>query len=249
MTASQTLVKTFQDINREPGTPQPTLEAPWQVRAVVNDDNMTYIVSNTETREALLIDPMREDVETLRRECHGMKDYTWLMVLDTHTHADHVSSAAEMAHFLNTPLVMHHAAPSKRVRLRVSRDTLFPCKAGSLRLMEIPGHTPDGLALLWGPMLFVGDTLLHADTGRDDLPGGDPIAHYDSVRKLAVVVQPSTWVFFGHDNEGGRATTWGTQLTVNPMLTMERERFIHEAASYVGPAPKHLKESLFENFK
>jgi hypothetical protein len=53
----------------------------------------------------------------------------------------------------------------------------------------------------------------------------------------------------GHDMRGGRISSWKTQLEVNASLTQPREIFVPEAAAYVGPSPKLLKESLFENFK
>lgn len=244
---AETQIKSFEELNREPGAPP--LATPWKVQAIVNDDNITYIVSNTETKEAILVDPMREDLNALRRLTDSYAGYTWLMVCDTHTHADHVSVGAEMAHHLNTPWVMHELAPSRRVKLRVARDTLFPCKAGNLRLMETPGHAPDALAILWGPILLPGDTLMFGDVGRDDLPGGEPAMHYESLLKIAAIATPEMWVLPGHDNEGGRVSMWKTQLKLNPMLTADRETFMKEAGGWVGPSPKQLKESLYENFK
>jgi glyoxylase-like metal-dependent hydrolase (beta-lactamase superfamily II) len=103
--------------------------------------------------------------------------------------------------------------------------------------------------VIWGPFIFGGDTLLYGDTGRDDLPGGDPEAHYDSVQSVKAHARPEMIVLPGHDHKGGRASTWATQLKVNSSLTQEREDFVREAGSFEAPAPKLLKKSLFENFK
>jgi glyoxylase-like metal-dependent hydrolase (beta-lactamase superfamily II) len=229
------------------GSPEPSQG--WALKAVVNDDNMTYFVSNEKTREAIVVDPVREDWDVLQAQVRELTGYRWLAVIDTHTHADHFSCAGELAQSLRVPLVMHQLAPSKKIDLRVSRDTALSSAASPLRLLVTPGHTQDSLTVIWGPFLFGADTLLYGDTGRDDLPTGDPAAHYESLQKIKAAAQDDMLFLPGHDGEGGRITSWKTQLKVNPGLTQSRDVFVKEAGAYVGPAPKLLKESLFENFK
>jgi glyoxylase-like metal-dependent hydrolase (beta-lactamase superfamily II) len=121
--------------------------------------------------------------------------------------------------------------------------------SGPLKIFTAPGHTPDGIIPIWGPFLFGGDTLLYGDTGRDDLPGGDPVLHYETLIKIKSVASDSNIFLPGHDGRGGRASSWKTQMEINSSLTQDREAFIREAGGYIGPSPKFLKESLFENFK
>jgi len=246
MSTTQTLIKDlsqilFQDAQAPKG---------WRVKAIVKDDNMTYIAGNEVTREAIVIDPMRDDwkelVQTARSAFEG---YRFVAVIDTHTHADHISCAGELAQELKAPLVMHEKAPSRKIHLRVSRDVEIPTQAGGLQILVTPGHTQDSITPVWGPFLFTGDTIIHGDTGRDDLPTGDPAAHYDSLQKIKSVARAEQIFLTGHDAEGGRASTWATQLKLNASLSQDRETFVREAGSYIGPSPKLLKESLFENFK
>ncbi len=222
----------------------------WKVIAVVNDDNMSYIAGNETTHEAIVVDPMRDDwdalVKTAQKDFQG---YRFVAVIDTHTHADHISCAGELAVELKAPLVMHEKAPSRKIHLRVSRDLDLPTQAGALKILLTPGHTQDSITPVWGPFLFTGDTVIHGDTGRDDLPTGDPAAHYESLQKIKAVARVEQILLTGHDAEGGRASTWATQLQINASLNQDRETFVREAGSYVGPSPKLLKESLFENFK
>jgi glyoxylase-like metal-dependent hydrolase (beta-lactamase superfamily II) len=95
----------------------------------------------------------------------------------------------------------------------------------------------------------MGDTVLYGDSGRDDLPGGNAPAHYESLEKLKKVLIPEQVCLPGHDHQGGRASTWGTQLKINASLMQEREDFIRESEAFDAPAPKDLKRSLRENFK
>lgn len=225
-----------------------TVPAPWRLRVIAHEDNLTYLAVNEQSGEGLIVDPVREDWEHLVRETAAAGVRRWVAVIDTHTHADHVSSAARMAEHLRTPLIQHAKSGCTKVHLRVSRDTELPTAAGPLRFIDTPGHTPDGLAVLWGPFLFTGDTILYGDTGRDDLPGGDANAHWESLQKIKTAAKPDTIFCPGHDGRA-RLSSWKTQLEVNASLTQPREVFVPEAAAFTAPAPKHLKESLFENLK
>ncbi len=222
----------------------------WQGKAVINDDNMTYVVWNESSKEALVVDPMREDWEALVTiTTKDLKGFRFLAVIDTHTHADHVSCAADLANKLKVPLIQHMTSPSKRIHLRVSRDTEIPSVATPLKLLVTPGHTGDSITPIWGPYLFGGDTLMYADTGRDDLPGGNPAEHWESLQKIKEHASDKMIMLPGHDGQGGRASSWQTQLEVSPGLKQDKNTFILDAGAYVGPSPKLLKESLYENFK
>lgn len=226
------------------------IPAGWNARAVINDDNMTYLVWNDSTREGIVVDPMQEDLESILSLIRNqLRDYRFLAVIDTHTHADHISCAADLAEALHAPLIQHALSPSKRIHLRVHRDTAVSAAAGPLHLLMTPGHTPDSMTPIWGPFILGGDTLLYGDTGRDDLPGGDPAAHWESLQKIKAFVQPGMILLPGHDGEGGRISSWKTQLEINSSLRQDQKTFLSDAGSYVGPSPKLLKESLYFNFK
>lgn len=228
---------------------EPRPSEDWQLRLISNGDCLSYAVSNSKSQEALLIDPKKEDLDHYLSVKNELADYLWLGVIDTHTHADHISAAAEMAHVLHAPLLMHHASPSQRVDLRISRETTIVSRAGEIRLLLTPGHTPDGICVFWGPFIFTGDTVLFGDVGRDDLPGGNPASHYESLQHLKELLKPETLVCPGHDTKGGRISSWATQLQMNSSLTQERKSFIEESAAFEAPAPALFKKSLFENFK
>ncbi|MGE4233964.1 MAG: hypothetical protein AB7F43_11600 [Bacteriovoracia bacterium] len=221
----------------------------WCLRAVQSEECLSYVAWNEKTKEALLVDPKDEDVGAYRSLFKELKDYRWIAIIDTHTHADHISIAATLADEFNTPLVMHAGALTKKVHIRISKTTRLMTQAGPLDLVITPGHTPDSITPIWGPFIFGGDTLLYGDTGRDDLPGGSPESHYDSLQELKKHAKPEMIVLPGHDNKGGRASSWKKQMEVNSSLTQGREDFIRESAAFDAPAPKLLKKSLRENFK
>lgn len=221
----------------------------WQLRAIQSEECLSFVAWNTRTREAILVDPKIEDIEAYRALARELSGFVWIAVVDTHTHADHISAGAQVSEELHAPYVMHRNAPSPRVHLRVSRDTVLPATAAPVRMLDTPGHTQDSVTVIWGPFLFGGDTLLFGDTGRDDLPGGSPELHFESMTKIKACAKPEMVLLPGHDHKGGRASTWATQLKVNASLTQSREDFVREAAAFSAPAPKLLKEALKENFK
>jgi sulfur dioxygenase len=239
-------VKSLKDLLL-PGESGPAAE--WNIRGVRSNQCLSYVAWNERTKEALVVDPKDEDIEAYRSIAKELGKYTWLGVIDSHTHADHISIAADLAKELHAPLVMHSKSPSERVQIRVSADTHLPSQAGPIHFVRTPGHTQDSLVVIWGPYLFGGDTVLIGDSGRDDLPGGSAEAHYDSLVKLKKIATPELIVLPGHDGKDGRATSWKTQLEKNPSLTQDRETFVRESNAFDGDAPKLLKKSLRENFK
>jgi glyoxylase-like metal-dependent hydrolase (beta-lactamase superfamily II) len=226
-----------------------TLPSGWAAKAIIQDDNLCYLVWNKTTLEAILVDTCKDDHEAIQELLRALPELKLIAVIDTHTHADHISDGAYWSEQLNVPWIMHCESPTRRAQVRIFRDTPWFTHAGPIQFVTTPGHTPDGLTIFWGPFVFTGDTIFYADTGRDDLPGGNPEAHYDSLQKIKALAKPEALMLPGHDMRGGRISSWKTQLEVNASLTQPREVFVPEAAAYVGSAPKLLKESLYENFK
>ncbi len=225
------------------------IPAGWAGKVVINEDNLTFLVWNESSKEALFVDPMLDDWDELIREAAALKGYRFIAVIDTHTHADHISCAARLAEHVKAPLIQHVLSPSSRIHLKVNRDTALSTGAGPLHLLVTPGHTAECITPIWGPFLFGGDMVFYGDTGRDDLPGGDPAAHWESLQKIKAHAEPDMLMLPGHDNKGGRASSWKTQLEINPALAQDKETFIHDGGAWVGPSPKLLKVSLYENFK
>lgn len=221
----------------------------WQCKVVVSEQCISYVAWNKDSKEAIIVDPKVEDLESYKTVAKDLKGYRFVAIIDTHTHADHITCGPQLSELLKAPYLMSVGAPSKKVNLRVGTNTTLPTAAGPIHLLVTPGHTADSITPIWGPFLFGGDTLLFGDTGRDDLPTGSAEAHFDSLTLLKQYAKSDMIVLPGHDYKGGRASSWDVQLKVNASLTQKREQFVPEAAAYRAEAPKYLKESLFENFK
>ncbi len=224
------------------------VQHPWHCSVVLTDDNMAYVASNEQSKQVIIVDPVRGD-EAVFLQLIKTINYTLVCVIDTHTHADHVSAAPVLAEQFGVPLLMHEKSPTQRAHVRVSKDTILPLGDTELKFLTTPGHTPDSLTVLWGPFIFSGDTLLYGDCGRDDLPGGNSAAHWQSLQKIKAACSPQMLLLPGHDGMGGRVSSWQKQLELNSALSLDLKGYEAEYGNYVGPSPKLLKESLYENFK
>ena len=83
-----------------------------------------------------------------------------------------------------------------------------------LCFIDCPGHTPGGMSILLGKVLFSGDTLFMSSVGRTDLPGGDWDTLMHTIREKLFVLPDDTVVLPGHMQE----TTIGFEKRCNPFV-------------------------------
>lgn len=185
----------------------------------LNDGNCrTYLIASEETREAVLVDPLlgREDHDLRVLADRGLK---LLAVLDTHTHADHLSACALLRDRTGADHGVHAASRISGGNLRVEEGQSLQLGDIPVEFLHTPGHTPDSLSLRLPDRLLTGDFLFLGEggAGRTDLPGGDPGAHWDSLQKLSGL-DGSLLVFPGHDYRGRTSSTLADERKANPRL-------------------------------
>src|ERR671926_78710 len=128
--------------------------------------------------EAAVVDPQRDVDEYLAEAAANNLKIKY--VIETHLHADFVSGHQEIAARTGAEIVFgaqagaefEHRAVREGEEIRLGRVTL--------RFIETPGHTPEGICILvtdteapYQPQkLLTGDTLFIGDVGRPDLAGG-----------------------------------------------------------------------------
>ena len=213
---------------------------------------LTYVVSDTSTRSCAIIDPVLDldyasgtlstdsadsvidfiESEGLRLEC----------ILETHIHADHLSSAP----YIKSKLGGNIAIGTHITTVQQTFGTIFNEGAGFARdgsqfdwilsdgdtfrigalegeAFHVPGHTPACMAYHIEDALFVGDTLFMPDAGtaRCDFPGGDARALYRSCQRL-MSLPDETRVFVCHDYQPD-----GRELAFVATLAEHRLHNIH----------------------
>jgi sulfur dioxygenase len=208
-----------------------------------------YLVGKEGSPEVVLIDPVLEHLEDYLQllEEEGLK---LLHVVDTHTHADHISGAAALKDVTDCRYLMHESAPAKCANYRVHDSFEWDCLGVPVTVLHTPGHTRDSICLVFPDWIFTGDTLFLDDggAGRDDLPGGDPGAHWESLTRLAEL-SDDLMVYPAHDYREREPSSIGKQKQTNPHL---KPRTKNEFVQYLndlrlGPAD-WMKDVLKANY-
>jgi glyoxylase-like metal-dependent hydrolase (beta-lactamase superfamily II)/rhodanese-related sulfurtransferase len=200
--------------------------------------------------ERVLIDPVLEHVnEYIRLIKESSNRLTH--VIDTHSHADHISGAPALKDIIDCRYVMHDNAPSRCADFRVRDGSVLELfDSIPLRFMFTPGHTNDSISLIYGDRFFTGDTLFLDDggAGRDDLPGGDPHAHWESLKRIALLPDELI-VYPAHDYRSREPTSLKEQKKTNPHLKKKsREEYLQYIEDLkLGPA-NWMKEVLRANY-
>ena len=207
----------------------------------------TYLVACERTRQALLIDPLREKLERYLAILAYL-DLKLDLVVDTHSHADHRSAAFDLKELLGARIAMHREAPAPHVDIHLSDGDELRVGDIHLRAFHTPGHTPDSLSLYGEGRVFTGDTLLIRGTGRADFAGGDAGAEYDSIVGRLFTLPDETVVLPAHDYRGNTRSTIGEEKRLNPRLAgHSREEYVDIMARLALPLPDKIQEVLQPN--
>ena len=177
----------------------------------------TYVVVDPGTKEACVVDPVLDvlgDVLRILRE----ESARLVWVVDTHSHADHVSGAAALRERTGCEVVMHPAAGAAAATVAAADGEVLPLGEALLRVHHAPGITPDAVVLEVPGALFTGDTLLIGTVGLRDAPGADAAAWFDTLHRIFAERDASTVLHPGHDDMGRVMTTLKQERTGNGWL-------------------------------
>jgi sulfur dioxygenase len=215
----------------------------------------TYVLFDEATREALIIDPVDEQIErdlaTLRQ--YGLK---LLWTVETHAHADHITSAGLLAEHTGA----RTAAPdgcgitTAAVQLRDGDELAFG--AHNIRALHTPGHTAGSMSYLWQPQgaghpgghVFTGDTLLINGCGRSDFQSGSAEALYRSITQVLFSLPDDTVVWPGHDYNGRTQSTLGVEKKTNARVAGKSlAEFVAIMDALHLPRPRRMDEAVPAN--
>lgn len=205
---------------------------------------VSYVVFDQPGGHCAIIDPVLDyDPKSGRTKHHSAnvlikfvhsKELTVNWILETHAHADHLSSAHYLKQKLGGKIAIGSQIPSvQQVFKKLFNmgpdfqpdgsqfDHLFndgdTFEVGELKgkAIFVPGHTPADIAYQFGDAIFIGDTMFMPDVGtaRADFPGGDARQLYRSIRKLLDNHPPETRLFMCHDYPpGDRPVQWESTI-------------------------------------
>ena len=177
----------------------------------------TYLIASSKGREALIIDPVLENVEKYIRLLSEL-DLKLVKVIDTHIHADHVTAASKLKDITKCSTIMGEHTPAETVEIKVKDDDYINLDNLKIRAMYTPGHTSDSYSFLMGNFLFSGDTLLINGTGRTDFQNGNAKDAYNSIFNKLLKLPEETLLYPAHDYKGEKVSTIGKEKKYNPRL-------------------------------
>jgi hydroxyacylglutathione hydrolase len=216
-----------------------------------------YLIGDEEAGIAVVVDPPYA-VEPLLAAAEE-QDVRIVRVIETHTHADHVSGHGRLALEHGVPVSIHSAAGVDYAHDPMQDGDELEAGAVTLRVLHTPGHRPEHCCLVvtdrsrgdepW--LVLTGDSLFVGDAARPDLAvgareGAEGLFH--SLQRLLELAD-GVEVFPGHvaGSLCGKAmsskpsTTIGFERRFNPALRFtEIDAFIADAASIGAPKPPNL---------
>lgn len=211
-----------------------------------------YVVADHDTRLAAIVDPELEMVEPMIDLLfkHGLRP---AYIIDTHTHADHVSGARDLKCKTIAKLVMHEEAPSGAIDIRVKDGDRLALGDLSLKFLHTPGHAKDLVSILLPGRILTADALLIGSCGRTDLLNGHAVRQYHTLYYTYKSLPDELEVWPGHDYKGRSSSTLGDEKLDNPkMLFGSEEEFVRfmdlENPKRLDPV-EHLAEALKANMK
>lgn len=207
----------------------------------------TYLIADDETHEAVLIDPVIEQLERdlkLVRE-HGL---TLKYILETHVHADHITAslALKQATGAQTAVSLDCNAQGYDRMLEEGNVILFGRE--EILVIATPGHTSGSVSYLWRDRVLTGDTLLIGGCGRTDFQNGSAEALWLSITEKLFRLDDQVLVYPGHDYKGRRVSSIGEEKQFNARLAgKSREEFIDIMNNLNLPMPNRLQEAVPAN--
>ena len=209
----------------------------------------TYIIASAKGREAVIIDPVIENVESYIKILNEL-DLKLVKVIDTHIHADRVTGASKLQKVTNCTTLMGEHSPAETVDIKVKDGEIINIDNLKIKSLYTPGHTSDSYSFLLDNYLFTGDTLLINGTGRTDFQNGSSKDAYNSLFNNLLKLPDETLVYPGHDYNGKFSSTIGNEKKFNPRLQVKSvDEYVDIMSKLNLARPKLIESNVSRNIQ
>lgn len=228
-------------------------------RQLLHDEHSctSYVIGCVSRGAAAVVDP-QGDVESYL-ELTSRAGTPITHVIDTHIHADHYSSAAELARRAGVPLYLGAGTEVGFPYEALHNEDSLSIGNRRIRVLHTPGHTPEHVSLLvddW--FVLTGDTLFVGDVGRVDLTlAPDDNAELElrarelhaSLQRLLelpdhVEIYPGHYAgsVCGRGIDGKPSSTIGRERRMNEALALDVSSFLEYQLENVPPLPQNFHD-------
>jgi len=210
----------------------------------------SYLVWDTASREAVLIDPVYEQLERDTRLIREL-DLKLRYALETHVHTDHITSANKLRKRFHAIVMVHENSHAKCADVLIKGGDFVPLGASKIGVLFTPGHTDSDVCYVIPGAVFTGDTLLIGDCGRTYFQSGNAGTLYDSITQQLFALPDDTLVYPGHDFNGRSFSTIADARLHNPRAGngTTRDEFISIMNSLELEPPPRIHEALPSNLR
>lgn len=210
----------------------------------------TYLVYDRENGEGIIIDPVKEKLQRdlkLLDELNVKLKY----VLETHVHADHVTSADDLRNATGAKVYYGDKAGVECADGSLADGEELEFGRFSVKALSTPGHTDGCISFVVENMVFTGDALFIRGTGRTDFQQGSSEVLYQSINEKLFSLPDNTLVYPGHDYKGMWVTTIGEEKQFNPRVGAGKtiQEFVEIMDNLNLAHPKKIDEAVPANLK
>ncbi|HUE71879.1 MAG TPA: MBL fold metallo-hydrolase [Pirellulaceae bacterium] len=196
----------------------------------------SYLIADEKTKEAVIVDPQR-DIDQYLSDAQA-QGLTIKHVFLTHFHADFLAGHIELRNRTGAKIHLGRRAQAEYDFVQAKEGDVIEFGEVKLKILETPGHTPEGISILVYDLakskdkphaVLTGDTLFIGDVGRPDLLASlgvtaDELADmlYDSVTNKLAKLPDETLVYPAH----GAGSMCGKNLSKETVSTIgEQKKF------------------------
>jgi len=212
----------------------------------------TYLLADPDSREAVLIDPVYEEVprDSALIEELGLK---LLFTLETHVHADHVTAAWVLKQRLGSRIALSAESGAEGADRPLKDRDVVRFGKRSLQVRATPGHTNGCLTYVLDDetMAFTGDCVLIRGCGRTDFQQGDARAMYRAIHAQIFSLPRDCLLYPAHDYRGLTVTSVEEERRFNPRLGGEigEDDFVGYMSNLGLAHPKQMDIAVPANLK
>jgi glyoxylase-like metal-dependent hydrolase (beta-lactamase superfamily II)/rhodanese-related sulfurtransferase len=211
----------------------------------------TYVVYDAQSLEAVIIDPVDTQLERDQKTIQslGLK-LKW--ALETHAHADHITSAGLLAEHLGAQTAAPEGCHIGTAAVQLIDGQMIPFGAFVLKALHTPGHTGGSMCFYvnadQASHVFTGDTLLIGGCGRTDFQSGSAKDMFNSLTNILFKLPASTTVWPGHDYQGRTHSSIGHEMQHNQRVAGKSlAQFEAIMLNLNLPKPKRIDEAVPAN--
>ncbi|PTX14201.1 glyoxylase-like metal-dependent hydrolase (beta-lactamase superfamily II) [Pontibacter mucosus] len=231
--------------------------------------HFSYAILSEQTREVMLIDPAR-DPQPYYDYAAG-HDSKIVGVIETHPHADFVSSHLEIQQQTGATIYTHSLVGADYPHQAFDEGAELQVGEVKYKSLHTPGHSPDGISIVVehegkDVAVFTGDTLFIGDVGRPDLreSAGNVTAKreelarqlYHSTREKLMKLSDEVVVYPAHGagslcgkglSEGKSSTIGAEKMSNYALRQMSEEEFVHILTEDQPFIPKYFSYDVALN--